>query len=95
MSKDFDLVTPLGDIYEEFQLVDYKKGDKVICIKRPPCGHYQCEVGEVFTVKGLAGGIMYPTAPAKGKAYSEDWCAYANLFEKYPDYVTKEIYNSF
>lgn len=36
----------------------FKKGDKVICIKQPPTGHYQCEVGAKATVRDTLGTII-------------------------------------
>ena len=32
----------------------FKVGDKVICIKKPPPGCYQCKIGAIATVKSIA-----------------------------------------
>ncbi len=34
----------------------FKKGDKVLCIIKPSLAQYQCELGGVYTVKGLYNG---------------------------------------
>ena len=37
----------------------FKVGDKVICIKAPPKGHYQCKVKAKATVRRVNDQVIY------------------------------------
>lgn len=74
----------------------FKKGDKVICIKQPSYGQFQCKVGVKATVEDVSGPIIYTVEEICTDYNNRDGVCYrSEYFKLYnPSISFKKIHHS-
>ena len=71
-----------------------KVGDRVVCVKKPEFGNYECKVGEIMIVSDIFSHgelIRRKDSPIEGKSE----CFRIHLFEKANKINPKEFYNKY